>query len=79
MSVTVMNTPTNSRPPMFLFLVIKFTLILAPLSVAISFLLSKSGMPQMESFLVGGILAWWVNSKYDEILIEIADYIREKK
>lgn len=79
----MMTNPNPSkemqRPPMFLFLVIKIGLMFTSMAVVMGILLQSWGLPPWASFFISGGLAWYVSSKYDEILIEIADYLREKK
>lgn len=72
------NSTSNPRPPMFLFLAIKFALITMPLSILSALLFVKLGISDIISMILGGLAGWWIVGKYDEILIEVVDYMREK-
>lgn len=72
------NTPSKPRPPMVLFLAIKFALITMPLSILSALLFVKLGISDIISMIMGGVVGWWIVGKYDEILIEVVDYMREK-
>ena len=76
MSMT--KSPSKVRPPMILFLVIKFVLIWVPMSIIFAAVMIKAGASEWVGIPAGFLLAWWVKSKYEEILIEVVDYIREK-
>lgn len=69
---------TLDRPPMFLFLVIKVALIITPLAIIAGLVFSKLGFSDTIGLIMGALVAWWVIAKYDEILIETVDYMREK-
>ena len=69
---------TVTRPPMFLFLIIKVTLVITPLAIIAGLVFSKLGFSDIAGLVIGAVIAWWVVAKYDEILIETVDYMREK-
>ena len=69
---------TITRPPMFLFLVIKVTLVITPLAIIAGLAFSRLGFSDTAGMIMGAVLSWWIISKYNEILIEIVDYMREK-
>ena len=69
---------TINRPPMFLFLVIKVTMVITPLAIIAGLVFSKLGLSDTAGLIMGALVAWWVIAKYDEILIETVDYMREK-
>lgn len=62
---------------MFLFLVFKVTLVLLPVLVFSAYL-QNLGIQDWLSSIISGLVGWWLLSKYDEILIDVVDYTREK-
>lgn len=69
---------SKPRPPMVLFLVVRYLMILFPLTASVGFLLNNAGFPIWACLLVGTMLSSWVVGKYEEILIEVKEYINTK-
>jgi len=72
------TVPDPERPALLLWVVMKITIQVFPLAILLSVVGEKLGAPLWPSMIVATIMSWWINEKYEELHIEVTDYIREK-
>ena len=69
----------EKRPAMFLWLVCYFSIAIFPLTVLLSFLFTKFGMPQDSiTFLLAFCVSIAINKWYEALSEEVSEYLRKK-